>query len=283
MHKLDKTNQSSAYKFLVPFLIAFLLVNLFPYLTSFYVSFQYWSLYTPFIGENIEFVKAENYLLIYDERGFFASLLNVLLFLVFSVFIIHSLALLFAKLISISAKKTQGIILIAFIVPFVVNTNATNVGLIEMGLFIFYDPINDGVILKSISESISISYQFVGFFTLIYYMVLKSVPKNIIEAAQLDGASIARVFLSIELPHLKRMIVMMLVLSMIMMMQSARGFVDIINVFFRVGDMGLASAFSWTFIFLVLVFIMTVLLILKYRLLKSRLVKYKRVNKKEVL
>ena len=271
MKSFNKRNQISAYKFLIPFFIVFILINLVPYLIGLYMSFNYWYLMTEFKSENIKFVGIENFTLLYTEPGIKQAMSSVLLYVSLSVMVIHPLALFFAKMISYCLKSTQAWIILAFITPYVVSDMA-----IEFSLDIFRDASGN---LKYFKENwVSLSYydalisiyQLVGFFTIVYYMVLKSVPKNIIEAAQLDGASIFLIFYKIEFNYMKKMIIMMFVLSIVMLIGSARGINFVIDNLWFVGDMGISAAFTWTYIYYLMLIIFFIFLYKKVRSFMAR-------------
>ncbi|MCJ8311949.1 MAG: sugar ABC transporter permease [Saccharospirillaceae bacterium] len=253
MNNITRSKNNGAYKFIAPFLLVFFAVNLFPYFISFYTSLHEWDMSYRFIDENLTYTGLKNYGLFHIDKYFFPTLLNIVVFALCSVVLIHCLSIIVAKLILLSSKKAQGLILIAYVVPYVVNKDALVIGAQEYGIGLtiiesrWWGPIVNGV-----NESFIATYQFIGFFTLIYYMVLKSIKRNLIEAAQLEGANVWDIFINIEFPYLKNMLYMMIVLSVIMLIQVAQGFKFIIGNLFWMREIDIASAFSWVYIFFVM-------------------------------
>ncbi|BCE03048.1 carbohydrate ABC transporter permease [Marinicellulosiphila megalodicopiae] len=264
MSKLTPHNQFSAYKFITPFIIIFFLVSLLPYIIGLFMSFHYWFLLEEFKGENIDFVGVDNYFLIYDEKNINSLFSSLIVFLVVSVLFIHFFALLFSKLITYCFKSSQAWILLALITPYVVSELALQFG---AGYIDIKTRAFAGLDLMDVAfEDAWVEiYKLAGFFTLIYYMVLKSVPKNILEAAKLEGASIVKVFFAIELPHMKKMISMMFVLSIVMLIGKARAVDFMIQFLWQAGDMGLASVFTWTYVYLLLIIVFLIFVYKKIR------------------
>jgi len=258
MSNLTPANQASAYKFIAPFLILFISVNLLPYILSFYMSFHYWFLNSEFTSENIDFVGIENYFFIFSEPHIGENLFSIFIYMILSI---HILSLLFAKLITYCFKFTHVWILLAMITPYVVTSVSFSLPFIntrEPNFQLIYPAI-------AYNDALTQIYTLTGFFTVIYYMVLKSVPHNILEAAKLEGASIVKVFILIEIPHMKKMILMMMALSIVMLIGNASGIDIIIQLLWNGKDMGLASSLTWIYIYMLLIIVFSILIFNKIK------------------
>ena len=106
-------------------------------------------------------------------------------------------------------------------------------------------------------------WRFVGFNVVLYLAALQSIPKDLYEAATLDGASPARQFWHITLPNLRPMIVFATTLTVIgglqlfeepFILTGGRGGSDqaamttamyLYRMAFDFNDFGAASAMSW--------------------------------------
>jgi multiple sugar transport system permease protein len=75
------------------------------------------------------------------------------------------------------------------------------------------DPFSHGLVLASIGNIVT--WEFVGYNMLIFYSALRTVPTDLYEAAELDGAGAWRVVRSIKLPSLRPAILIATIFSII--------------------------------------------------------------------
>jgi len=106
-------------------------------------------------------------------------------------------------------------------------------------------------------------WRYVGFNTILYVAAMQSIPRDLYEAARLDGASGWRVFWHITLPQLKPMMYFGVTLTVIgglqlfeepFILTGGKGGIEyagmttamyMYRTAFEFGDFGLASAISW--------------------------------------
>jgi multiple sugar transport system permease protein len=106
-------------------------------------------------------------------------------------------------------------------------------------------------------------WRYLGFNLILYVAALQSIPRELYEAARMDGAREWRIFWSIILPHLKPMMMFSMTLSVIgglqlfeepFILTGGKGGVEqagmttamyMYRTAFEFNDFGLASAMSW--------------------------------------
>ncbi len=198
-----------AYVFIAPVVLGAALFIFVPMAMSFV-----WSL-TDYNGVQApEFVGLRNYAKLFTDLRFYESLRNTLIYVVLGMLVGPALGLSTALLLN-RKVKFQGFFRTAYFLP--VMTSAIVVAMVwrlilnqrgvlnyALGLFgaapslWLSDP-------KLVMLSISIAgiWQGFGFETVVFLAALQSVPKDLYEAATLDGAGAWRKFVHVTLPSLK--------------------------------------------------------------------------------
>ncbi|WP_051159263.1 carbohydrate ABC transporter permease [Agromyces subbeticus] len=208
--------------FVVPFLVVFLLVFIAPVAYSVYLSLFREQL----IGGNA-FVGFDNYVELFGDAQFWEGFVRVTLFLVVQVPVMLALALIAALAIDSARLHASGFFRIVIFLPYAVPA----VVAVLMWGFIYGDDfglasnINDLLgaevvtpfvpdwILASIGNIVT--WEFVGYNMLIFYSALRTIPTDLYEAAELDGAGPMRVVRAIKLPALRGAIVIATIFSII--------------------------------------------------------------------
>ncbi|MCJ8311984.1 MAG: sugar ABC transporter permease [Saccharospirillaceae bacterium] len=241
------------YVFLMPFLSVFILFYLYPTYSNIYVSFHDYSPYEFFDIDNFQYVAMWNYIDIFNSDRMLKAILSSIIYLIAVNLILHSLALMFAKMINLTFKSIQVVVLILLLLPYLSD------GLVVFsGLAVSNYNIDQWVVFAW-SEVVNN----LGFYIFVYYIVLERVPTEVKEAALLDGASTLKCFMKIEIPALLLVIKMMLLLSTVYLIQDS----PINNGFVGSGG-GFISAFTVLFtglIILLIVFISMFKLLKKYK------------------
>jgi multiple sugar transport system permease protein len=208
--------------FVAPFLIVFLLVFIAPVVYSIYLSLFREQL----IGGNA-FVGFENYLELFGDAQFWEGFGRVTLFLLVQVPIMLVLALVAALAIDSARLHASRFFRIVIFLPYAVPA----VVAVLMWGFIYGDnfglvanlndllgsevitPFSRDWILPSIGNIVT--WEFVGYNMLIFYSALRTIPTDLYEAAELDGAGPMRVVTGIKLPALRGAIVIATIFSII--------------------------------------------------------------------
>ena len=183
------------FLFLLPTLIAFLMVIIIPFIFGIYYSFTDWQ----GTGAVSQMVGFENYKGIFQEAGFLHSFLVTLLFTVLNIITVNVVAFVISLLVT-SEIRGRNVYRAGFFVP-------NLIGGIVLGLvwqFIFSN------ILPSIGQSLGLStlskslisnkdtvmitlvtvntWQYAGYIMLIYVAAIQGISKSVMEAAEVDGA-----------------------------------------------------------------------------------------------
>ncbi len=233
-----------AYIFISAPMLFFLCIRIYPALYAFNVSLHKWDL----LSKNKPFVFLDNFMDLFHDQVFKASLINTGKYILFAVPIGLALSLGIAMLLNSITKGASVYRMVVFI-PYVTSIVAVSWvwrwmfmklgGLINnvIGLF----GISRQPFLDSTSQAIyvvisNIIWQALGFYTIIFLAGLKQVPKTYYEAAMIDGASPWQKFKNITIPLLNPTIVYLSVMATI---QTLQVFTQVFNI--TSGGQGIAG------------------------------------------
>lgn len=210
------------WAFIGPFMAVFVLVLLAPILYSVYLSvFD-----TKLIG-GTQFVGIDNYTRVFQDPQFWDGVVRILKFFAIQVPVMILLALACALAIDSARLRASGFFRIVIFMPYAVPAVVATL----MWGFIFGDrfglianineylntsipsPLISSLILFAIAN-IQV-WTFTGYNMLIFYSTLRTIPSDLYEAANLDGANQWWVIRSIKLPALRGSMVIALVFSVI--------------------------------------------------------------------
>ncbi|WP_367947895.1 carbohydrate ABC transporter permease [Rathayibacter sp. VKM Ac-2858] len=211
------------YAYVAPFFLIFIVFGLFPLLFTFYVSLFDWN---P-IGEQT-FVGLANFEQLFADSRFWNALVNT-----FGIFIISTVpqllfALFLAHLLNHARLRWANFWRMALLVPYITSVAATaivfaqifdkNFGLINWFLGIFGLP-SINFLATNYGSWIVIStmvfWRWFGYNTLLYLAGLQSLPREMFEAASVDGASSWQQFRHLTIPALRPIIVFTVIMSTI--------------------------------------------------------------------
>ena len=212
----------AGWGFLALFITVFALVFVAPIAYSLYLS-----LYRDRLVGGTSFVGAKNYTAALTDPVFWDGAFRVMLFLAVQVPIMLFLSLLLA--LALDSGRLYGrdffriSIFLPYAVPAVVATlmwgfmYGTRFGLVGnandlLGVSL-PDPLSPGLVLASIGNIVT--WQFVGYNMLILYSALRTVPHELYEAAEVDGAGQLRVITAVKLPALRGALVIAALFSVI--------------------------------------------------------------------
>jgi multiple sugar transport system permease protein len=208
----DARREWSAYLFLSPGLVLFLVFTVFAILFSFYLSFHEWSI----IEKEKPFVGLENYADILEDDRFHRAVVNTVYFTGGSVPVTMGIGLLVAMLLNQPLRGRalfRAMFFLPVVTPFVVvailwkwlyngdfgplNYYLTSLGIVSEPLRWLADPdlAMPSVIIMTIWSGI-------GFSMVIYLAGLQAIPQDYYDAAKVDGAGALGRFRDITLPLL---------------------------------------------------------------------------------
>jgi sorbitol/mannitol transport system permease protein len=213
---------------LMPALVFVIIVTQIPFILTVIYSFQSWSLVQP--GSR-HFIGVANYVDVFTDAQFRGALLNTVIIVVVCVLVALVLGMLLALLLD-RKFVGRGVVRTLLITPFLILPAAgallwktvmfdPTYGLIDFAL----GPVGGGNIqwlsqFPLIAVMTQITWQWTPFMMLLLLAGLQSQSKEVLEAAQVDGASAWRTFVAITLPHLSRYIQLSVLLGAIYIVNS---------------------------------------------------------------
>ncbi|GAA5060059.1 carbohydrate ABC transporter permease [Nocardia callitridis] len=213
---------------LLPALIFLLVVTQVPFLFTLYYSTQSWNLVRP--GSR-HFTGLQNYADVFGDSQFRQVALNTVIMIVGTVLISVVLGLLLALLLD-RAFFGRGVVRTLLITPFLVTPVAAALiwkttmldpvfGLVNFVLSPFGVGQIDWVSKFPLPAVMAdLVWQWTPFMMLLILAGLQSMPRDIVEAARVDGASSFSIFRELTLPHLRRFIELGAVLGAIYLVNT---------------------------------------------------------------
>ncbi|NUP47752.1 MAG: sugar ABC transporter permease [Catenulispora sp.] len=212
----------AAWALVIPFLLVFAAFLIVPLGYAAYLS-----MFTSKLVGGHVFSGLTNYSQALHDPNFWAGLRRVALFLVIQVPIMLGASIFFA--LALDSGRVRGgnavrlLMFLPYAIPGVVATlmwgylYGTNFGLItqifqHLGLTA-PNLLSSGNILGSTMNIVC--WEFVGYNMIVLYAALRSIPAEIYEAAEVDGAGQWRIALSIKLPALRPAILLSVIFSII--------------------------------------------------------------------
>jgi multiple sugar transport system permease protein len=280
--KLRLSPKTAPYVLISPFLILFGIFGIFPLIFSLFLAFQSWEP-TSGLGA-MDFVGLENFAFALQDPWFWKSFKNTLWLGAASGLPQHLVAIPLAVFIHHNIRFLRDAVIGAYFLPYITSTVAisimfsslfsTDFGLVNAGLQSLFGMDNIDWLGRPETLKPAIAFivfwRYVGFNVVLYLAALQTIPKDLYEAATMDGAGRFQQFFFITLPNLKPMIYFGVTLSVIGSLQlfeepfiltNGRGGADLsgmtsavylYRMAFDFNDFGGASAMSWIlFVFVV--------------------------------
>lgn len=286
-HRIKKARW--AYTFISPFYFLFAVFGLYPMVLSLYLSFTRWKGVGP-----MKFAGLINFGLIPQDKVFWQSMANGVILFFLYVPIMLFLALALAVILNSGRVKGFRFFRTLIFLPFITNMVAAgftfrillenqnglfNVLLKYAGLPTI--PWLENVWWARISLSLLIIWAWLGYNMVIMLAGLQTIPRDLTEAAQVDGASPFQAFFHITVPLMRPVILFCMITSTIgsfglfaEVSTLTRGgpvnatitpLIRIYNLAFTSYQFGYASALAYTFF--ALIFVLT---IIQFRLNQER-------------
>ncbi|WP_138444660.1 carbohydrate ABC transporter permease [Sinomonas susongensis] len=217
-----RRQHAAAYLFVLPFFAVFVAMLIVPLFYSGYLSF----FQTRLVG-GVSFVGFANYLHAFTDTAFLGGVARMALFLVIQVPVMLALALFCALALDSGwvrgSKVLRLLMFIPYAVPGVVATLmwgylygndfgpiAQTLRAIGLGAPDLLSPEN---VLGSLMNIVT--WEFAGYNMIIMYSALRSIPGELYEAAEIDGASQWRIAWSIKIPAIRPAILLTIIFSVI--------------------------------------------------------------------
>lgn len=227
--------------FIVPTLVLYVLFFIYPMLSSAYFGFTDWD------GLNEpKFIALDNFIAAFTDAKFQKSIANNMYILLFSVFVQVPIIIFFAILIA-GVKRLQGFYKTTVFMPSIISTAVIGilwrfmynpeVGIINKFLSLFgVDTIYWLADMKVAMWAILMTnaWQWVGFYIVLVLAAILAIPKELNEAAEIDGAAGWSRALRITVPLIWPIITVIIMLSI----AGAMKVVDIVLVMTGGGPVG---------------------------------------------
>jgi cellobiose transport system permease protein len=214
------------YLFVSPFFVIFAVFGLFPLGYTAWVSLHDWGL----SGAG-EFIGLDNYTALFGDPDFWNAVVNTVGMLVLATVPQLLFALILASLLN---QKLRGLTFLRMGVLLPIVTSVAAVGIVFSQIFdrdagmvngllglVDIDPVDWRADKWSSWTAIAtmVNWRWTGYNALIYLAAMQSIPRDLYEAATVDGASKARQFRSITVPMIRPAILFTVIVSTIAGMQ----------------------------------------------------------------
>jgi len=213
----------SPYLFVSPFFILFALVGMFPLVYTAWVSLHAWDL----LGGEGRWTGLENFAFVVQQRQFWVALRNTL-----SIFLVSAVPqLIFATAIAAALDtnlRNKTLWRMSVLLPFVVMPVAVTLifgsmfgeryGLINRMLAdVNLGPIrwHTDPLASHIAIATMVNFRWTGYNALILLAGMQAIPRDLYEAAVIDGATWARRFFFITIPQLRPTIIFVIITATI--------------------------------------------------------------------
>jgi multiple sugar transport system permease protein len=208
--------------FVVPFLLGFALFMLVPLGYAIYTS-----LYTYRIIGGTTFTGAANYTQALQSGQFWSGVIRVIIFAAIQIPVMLAIAFFFATIFDLGVAKFGAAFRTIFFIPFAVPAVVGAVmwsfllepqfgpftrlaGALGFSGTNFFSP---SLLLPIII--VIVIWEWTGYNMMILYTALKSVPRDVVEAAILDDTPLWKIIVRIKLPMVRSAIVMLIFLNTI--------------------------------------------------------------------
>jgi multiple sugar transport system permease protein len=208
-----------------PYVVFLAVVFAYPLGLAVYMSFHRYFFTAPGVQVARPFVGLDNYKAALSDPAVQRSFLNVIEFLVINVPLTVVLSLVLASSLN-GAVRGRTFLRVAYYVPYV----TASVAVVAVWLFLFS---SDGMVNQVLGPlapspswlvnstlampviAIFVTWKQLGFFILLYLAALQSVPKELYEAASVDGAGKFRSFMSVTVPGVRPATTLVVILATI--------------------------------------------------------------------
>ena len=217
--------QPIGYLFVAPFIIFLVGIYAYPFFFALFISFYKYIFTAPGAQVIQPFAGLSNYTAVLADPLFHIALRNVLIFLVINVPLTVAISMVLASALN-GAIPLRGFFRAAYYIPYV----TASVAAVGIWLWLFSGP---GLINKLLGPlapnpswlvngfwampiiAIYVTWKGLGFYILLYLAGLQAIPKELYEAARVDGARRVGTFFAVTVPGLRPATVLVVVVSII--------------------------------------------------------------------
>lgn len=220
--KVYITPKTAPYYFLVPAILLLAVFTVYPVISSFILSFQ------SMRGSDKYFIGLDNYTRLFQDPVFYKSLINTFQILIVQVPIMLSIAIIIAVWLNSTFLKFKGTFRTIYFLPAITALVAAslifmiildeNYGLANYVLSLFgIDSVSwlSHPFWSKVSIIAVMTWRWTGYNMVIFLAGLQTIPEDLYEASDIDGAGPLRQFFHITLPQLKPVFIFTVVMSTI--------------------------------------------------------------------
>ena len=219
---MKKSPKLTPYLMVSPYILHLGFFVIFPIVFSLILMFHRWNIIAP-----MEFIGFQNFTKLFQDRLFFQSILNTLIFLFIHIPLQIIVALFLAEMLN-QKIRWRSFLRASYFLPVVISgvvvtivwsqlygldSGLLNRILISLGLPKVEWITNPNIAMPSIA--IMATWKNVGLYVVLFLVGLQSVPPHYYEAADIDGASHWQKFRYITIPAINPTIFMVVILSTI--------------------------------------------------------------------
>lgn len=213
----------SPYLYISPFFVLFAITGLFPLIYTAWVSLHSWNL----IGGQGEFTGLENYEFVLAQPFFWNAVGNT-----FSIFLLSSvpqvvIAIAIAAVLDANLRARtfwrMGVLVPFVVAPVAVGLIFNNLFADQAGLFnemlvgVGLDPVrwHSDSLASHAAIATMVNFRWTGYNALIFLAAMQAIPRDVYEAATIDGAGRLRQFFSVTVPMLRPTIIFVVITATI--------------------------------------------------------------------
>ncbi len=218
---LETKYRNAGWRFVMPAAILIFVFSFYPMISAFFLSLQAGK------GNNLHFAGLRNYIRLFKDERFTASVRNVFIYLIFQVPVMLLLALILASILNDPKLKYKGFFRTLIFLPcatslvssaLIFKTFFSIDGLANqflLGIGLLKEPKN-WLFEAGWARAIiifTITWRWTGYNTVFFLAGLQNIDHQVYEAADIDGASPSQQFFKITLPLLKPVILLTAIMS----------------------------------------------------------------------
>jgi raffinose/stachyose/melibiose transport system permease protein len=214
--------------FLAPVLFAFLVVIVIPFFLGVYYSFTNWSA-TARADDVLRVIGLANYAGILKDPSFTYSFILTVVYTLLNMAVINVVSFSLALLVTRKLKGRNvyragffipnliGGLILGYIWQFIFNNAIPSIG--TMLGFLSWANAENLLLAKSNTALLAMvlvgTWQYAGYIMVIYVAAIENIPQELVEAAQIDGASPLRRLFAITLPMASQAFTITLFLTLV--------------------------------------------------------------------
>lgn len=215
MKKLAYSKKTAPYLFLTPFILSFLVFNLYPIISSFLMSFQKLRGFSTY-----QWIGLDNYKNLLNDN-FYAALKTTTLVTVFECIVLTIFPLLLAIILNESIFRRKNLFRAIFFIPTLASTIVAGIvfrmmfsesenGFMNSLLSVLGIPSQNFMLDYRWSIVLMVllsTWKSAGLYMIYFLSGLQTIPQEVYESAEIDGAGEGKKLIYITVPLLKPIII----------------------------------------------------------------------------